>query len=389
MLSFFFTALGIITALACSRENGAVPSLPSMSSASEFSSAELGQRDGRKVTNQPAFSAENEASASSHRFRSTGIVSMYEDTDGDDAADLVEVCDQNKLCIEHPSKSSSRAIYSHPLWEVLSLVAVEDTDGEPGAEVIILAMSADTEVVCVCVIRDRSNSVEPYADSRWHTVKVETVVDTDGAPGKEIVLVAHNADGALTCVCVIDDRGRASRSYIDSSWKSVRMGWIEDTDGVSGKEVVIEVQNIQGELLCVCIVHDQANRLSSYSDELWKSGTIYLAVDTDGQPGLEIVLTYTAGDGGGGVGVVRDRTQETRTYIFHGDSPAIQQVGDFDRAQGQEVCVLLSHRREYVLITDRVNQQQSVMDCTPAQIHTAESGGGDRSVLGSRNTIPA
>ena len=230
----------------------------------------------------------------------------------------------------------------------------------------------------VCVIRDRTNSRETYADSRWHRVRIDVLVDTNGAPGSEIVLVAHNTDGALTCVCVIDDRGRVSRSYIDSSWQSVGLGWNDDTDGIAGKEIVIEARGTNGDLLCVCIIHDDSNRLISYSDTLWKSAAIYLAADTDGQPGVEIVLTYAVdGGGGGGVGIVRDRTEETRTYTFLGDSPAIQQIGDFDRAKGQEVCVLLSHRREYVLITDRVNQQQTVPDCAPAHSHTVNEWGGD------------
>ena len=376
LLFVVFTLSLIATIPACSREDGAglssVPASPSANAAA----ADLGPRDGQKGTNQTALPTDSESSASSRRGSTTGIASIYADTDGDAAPDRIEVCDQNKLCIEHPAKSSSRVTYSHPLWEALSLVAVEDTDGEPGAEVIILAMSADSGVVCVCVIRDRSNSVEPYADSRWHMVKIETVVDTNGAPGKEIVLVARDADGALTCVCVIDDRGRVSRPYTDSSWQSVGLGWIEDTDGVPGKEIVIEARDVHGDLLCVCIIHDQSNRLTSYSDARWKSAAIYLAADTDGQPGVEIVLTY-AGDGGGGVGVVSDRTEETRTYTFLGDSPAIQQIGDFDRVQGQEVCVLLSHRREYVLITDRAIQQQTVPDCASAHSHTVDESGGD------------
>lgn len=376
-LLFVVFTLSLSAAIpACSREAGtgvsSVPASPSANAAV----TDLGPRDGEKETNQTALPTESESSAARRRGNTTGIASIYADTDGDAAPDLVEVCDQNTLCIEHPSKSSSRTTYSHPLWESMSLVAVEDTDGEPGAEVIILAVSAGTGVVCVCVIRDRSNSVEPYADARWHMVKIETVVDTNGTPGKEIVFVAHDADGALTCVCVIDDRGRVSRPYIDSSWQSVGLGWIEDTDGVPGKEIVIEARDLHGDLLCVCIVHDQSNRLTSYSDVLWKSAAIYLAVDTDGQAGVEIVLTY-AGDGGGGVGIVSDHTEETRTYTFLGDSPAIQQIGDFDRTQGQEVCVLLSHRREYVLITDRVNQQQTVPDCSPAHSHTVNERGGD------------
>lgn len=54
------------------------------------------------------------------------------------------------------------------------------------------------------------------------------------------------------------------------------------------------------------------------------------------------------------------------------DTNGALEIGDFDRAHGQEVCVLFRHRREYVLITDRVNE-----DCTPGQFHRAEPGGGD------------
>ena len=154
------------------------------------------------------------------------------------------------------------------------------------------------------------------------------------------------------------------------------LGWIEDTNGLPGKEIVIEARNTNGDLHCVCIIHDDSNHLTSYSDAHWKSAHIYVAADTDGLPGVELVLTY-ADDGGGGVGIVRDRTEETRTYTFLGDSPAIQQIEDFDRVKGQEVCVLLNHRREYVLITDRENQQLTVTDCRPIQLHTAKPRGGD------------
>lgn len=376
-LSFVvFTLLLFATIPACSREDTAGSSAVPASLDVNAAATDLGQRNDQNGTNQTALIAESESSASNRRGSATGIASIYADTDGDAALDFVEMCDQNKLCIEHPSKSSSKTTYSHPLWESLSLVAAEDTDGEPGAEIIVLATSTDRGVVCVCVIRDRTNSIETYADSRWHKVRIDVLVDTNGAPGMEIVLVAHDADEVLSCVCIIDDRGRVSRPYIDSAWQTVGLGWNDDTDGIAGKEIVIEARDIHGDLQCVCIIHDRSNRLISYSDSLWKSANIYLVADTDGQPGVEIVLTYAA-DGGGGVGIVRDRTEETRTYTFLGDNPAIQQIGDFDRAQGQEVCVLLRHRREYVLITDRANQQQTIADCTPGHLRTAEPGGGD------------
>lgn len=140
--------------LACSREDtaGSPPVTASLSINAAIT--DLGQRDGQKGTNPTALSAESESSVSSRRVSATGIESLYAGTDGDAALDFVGVCDQNTPCIVHPSKSSSKTTYSHPLWAALSLAAAQDTEGEPVAEIIVLAMSTDRGVICVCVIRD-------------------------------------------------------------------------------------------------------------------------------------------------------------------------------------------------------------------------------------------
>ena len=143
-LSFVvFTLLLFATIPACSREDTADSSSVPASLDVNAAARDLGQRNDQNGTNQTALLAESESSASNRRGSATGIASIYADTDGDAALDFVEMCDQNKLCIEHPSKSSSKTIYSHPLWAALSLAAAQDTEGEPVAEIIVLAMSTD------------------------------------------------------------------------------------------------------------------------------------------------------------------------------------------------------------------------------------------------------
>lgn len=128
----FFAAI-----LACSREDIAGSSSGPASLNINAAATDLGQRNDQNGTNQTALLAESESSASNRRGSATGIASYYADTDGDIAPDFVKVCDQNTLCIEHPS--SLKTAYSHPLWAALSLVAVQGSDGDPRTEIIVLA----------------------------------------------------------------------------------------------------------------------------------------------------------------------------------------------------------------------------------------------------------
>lgn len=115
-LSFVIFTLLLFAAIpACSREDTAGSSAVPASLDVNAVATDLGERNDQNGTNQTALLTESESSASNRQGRATGIASIYADTDGDAALDFVEMCDQNKLCIEHPSKSSSKTTYSHPL----------------------------------------------------------------------------------------------------------------------------------------------------------------------------------------------------------------------------------------------------------------------------------
>jgi len=110
-LWFFALALPLFaTTLACSREDTTGSSSVPTSLSANTALTDLGQRAGQNGTNEIALSAKSESSPFNRQSSATGIASLYADTDGDAALDFVEVCDQNTLCIEHPSKSSSKTI---------------------------------------------------------------------------------------------------------------------------------------------------------------------------------------------------------------------------------------------------------------------------------------
>ena len=176
--------------------------------------------------------------------------------------------------------------------------------------------------------------------------------------------MARDNQDALQCICVIHDRERAIHTYHSPTWSILGSYYIEDTDGRPGKELIVEIRDRNNGLVCVCIIHDQNEQAKTYSESHWHSGTVNQLVDTDGQPGMEIVVSYTSGSANG-IAVIHDREESISDYSFSGDNPTIQQVADFDSAKGAELCVLLANRDALVLIADRTHEQMSVGACGP------------------------
>ncbi len=75
-------------------------------------------------------------------------------------------------------------------------------------------------------------------------------------------------------------------------------------------------------------------------------GDIKLFVDTDGQPGLEIVLAFVNVADSGST-IIHDVSRTSKTYLFEGGH-TIQQVRNYDRSQEEESRVLWLSREEFV-----------------------------------------
>jgi len=285
---------------------------------------------------------------------------MRADTDGDKVLDRIALCQDSKVCVTR-GRTNEQIIYADPSWARLRILDSQDTDGRDGAEVILQAFNGEGLLVCLCVVHDADRSIASYRDTGWKSVTVHAVEDTDGLAGREIIFLAKDPLGALRCLCVIHDRNRDVQSYQDWEWSSVKSLWFEDTDGKSGMEVVLEVQNSVDQLSCICVIHDATQRVMKYSNSSWIDGRIILLADTNGQTGTEIVIGYRSSFGSG-IAVIHDGNETIRTYTFRGELPAIQHVGPSSRHKGNDLCVLVE-RDELVILADRYEQPVPVETC--------------------------
>lgn len=304
-------------------------------------------------------------SKASSGTQESGIVALYADTDGDQFSEQIEICERSKLCILHQSASSPNT-YTQAGWTDIYLAGVEDTDGERGDEVIVIARTLDGKLACLCVVHERTGSLQSYADPSWHTISIAAITDTDGEPGLDIVFIAHDDLGVLQCVCVVHDRQGSYKAYNDLTWKSARIEWLEDTDAEKGREIVVEARGAADEFRCVCVIHDRDGTMVSYSNPSWRTSTIYKIADTDEYPGDDIILAYKT-DAEEGIAIIHDPRQEISTYGFSGAHPAIQRlIYEGTTAKGADLCVVLDDPNGSAVIRDKSHEVLSVQNCPHA-----------------------
>lgn len=332
------------------------------------SSAQLnGQADERTLMPVSPVKEQSSAqdTAADHPKPAMGVVLsdisfMQADTDGDKVLDAVEICHNSKVCILR-GRTNEHIVYSEPNWIGVRILDVQDTDGRDGAEVILQALDGEGNLLCLCVVHDANRTIATYQDTGWKSIAVHVVEDTDGLAGKEIVLLAKDPQGALGCVCVIHDRNGDIYSYQDSGWSSVKSLRPEDTDGRPGTELVLEIQNGEDTLHCVCVIHDATQLLTKYSNSSWIDGRVVLLTDTDGHAGNDIVLEYRSSFGSG-IDVIHDRDGTVRTYKFRGEPPSIERVGPSPHRQGNDLCVLVE-QDELVVLTEHNQAPVPVESC--------------------------
>lgn len=292
------------------------------------------------------------------------------ETDGDGFLEEISVCEVNKICVA-TFETGSKRMYENGTWHTVDLIAVQDTDGEAGAEIVTVAYTREGQLACVCIIHDKAKSIEFYRGQRWSSAKVEALEDTDGIGGAEVLVQIRADDGKLQCLCLIRDRDRTVREYSDVAWTTVQIKAVTDTDGESGKEVVFESRNLDNEVLCVCVIRDRKDELAIYTDSQWQTGEVSLLMDTDGKPGLEIIVTFTRVSDSG-ITIIHDVSRTSKTYRFTGKH-TIQQVRNYDQSQGDEICVILPTLEKFVLITDRAQEQEVVESCEEPMSSPARS----------------
>ena len=268
------------------------------------------------------------------------------DTNGDGLVDQVAVCQGNKICVTRGG-SGQVITYSDPNWNSVSINSVKETNGVIGDDIVVVATNGFGAFQCICIIHDRVGGISQYRDPQWSSVSINSVVDTDGNAGADVVLVVTNSLGTFQCICIIHDRVGSFSSYRDSSnWRSVTIAAVADTDGNAGADVVLVTTNSSGAFWCVCVIHDRIGTYSTYRDSAnWSSVTVRAVTDTDGTVGSDIVLLATNSSGAFWcVCVIHDRTGGFVTYrdFSNWGTVSINSVVDTNGVVGAEVIVIFA-----------------------------------------------
>lgn len=306
----------------------------------------------------------------------SGIGEVYADTDGNGVDDRIERCGPASICIyliDKEGQESPPHTYNNPDWETVSIEQVDDVDNLPGNEVIVKTTTIGGNFGCVCIITARDHSMTRYADPSWFAVTVESLSDTDGSAGLEIILSVTNARGEFHCICVLHPSSGSYETYRDAKWEAVTIQFQGDTDGLPGAEIILDVRDGHNNLVCICVIHDRSTTTTVYRDPMWTSPEVNAIVDTDGRPGTEIILEDTDGHPGAeivlvfrgsttaGVSVIHDQTKELNLYQF--SDVFVEMVSDRDTFPGSEICLLVPTSRERFIIRDRTKEQEVIETC--------------------------
>lgn len=221
-----------------------------------------------------------------------------------------------------------------------------DTDGDGYTETITTTLTG------INVYHPRTGGTMFYAFYNM-TYAVNSIIDTDGLGGQEIVVVFSY--GSINGVRIIHDR--TSNFYDYNVNTSFSINRIVDTDGIAGNDVIIVWSN--GSLNGIRVIHDPSRNFYDYG--INTTFSINSVVDTDGIGGNEIIYTWSNGSLNG-IRVIHDRTRATNDYGIN-STFLIQGVRDYDGIAGAEVCYRFTYPYQYQWIIDRTRTRRSVTNC--------------------------
>ena len=154
---------------------------------------------------------------------------LIADTDGDGYADSITIV-PNGIQVVHActGRTSFYAYYGVSF----SLSSAEDTDGQPGAEILVLWAGANG-ANGINVIHDRTGVTTQYSYQGLQ-FSINSVTDTDGQPGAEIIVLWAGALGS-NGIDVIHDRTGTTNPYTLNT--TFAIGGVRDYDGIAGAEI--------------------------------------------------------------------------------------------------------------------------------------------------------
>lgn len=210
------------------------------------------------------------------------------DVNGDGQVDKIYLT-QSTIKIVYANNST----YEYPFnvaQDVLRYAV--DTDGVAGAELVI---SRYTKLVIIC---DRTRSTREYPITSTSSWLIAGCDDLNGIAGQEVIIT----NGAY--LVVVNEKNVSSKSYFirnDGPW-TIMTGGIVDTDGAPGKEIVID-----GNAYDVKILSVVKDRVKIYTTVLRNNTVIG---DFDGIAGAEVRFENNQQKW-----YVIDRIEQVRNYL--------------------------------------------------------------------------
>lgn len=205
---------------------------------------------------------------------------FYADTNGDGVTDTitsVATSANSYVQIYHPNMGTTSYYNFGSGLTSFGMVGTTDTNGQAGQEVVIRATSTFNSMVYT--INDARQTTQRYdfgtGLANFSIIGISN--NTDGFSGNEII-VRTDSSGSIpaTSLSVIDDRRAVKRQYnFGTGLSSIKVVSITDTNGLTGDEIVMQLESSGGiRTVAIQIIddakvttrqYDQSSNLTSFS----------------------------------------------------------------------------------------------------------------------------
>jgi len=220
------------------------------------------------------------------------------------------------------------------------------------------------------IINDKNQTVHQYqilGSGAAGSFSINSVIDSDGTAGNEIVIIYANVYGSG--IQTINDKNQTVHQYQilgAGASGSFAVNSVTDTDGIAGNEIVVIYANVYGS--GIETINDKNQTVHQYQiNGAGASGSFAInsVVDTDGVAGNEIIVVY-ANAFGNGTKVIHDNIQAVHQYSLSSTTSfTIMNVANYDGLLGAEICYSWNagYSSGYSLIIDKTGVVQSRSGC--------------------------
>ena len=248
------------------------------------------------------------------------------DTDGQPGAEILVKAGPDLVIVSHASTTQRKYPVGNVSWAIMRAT---DVDNVAGDEVILSIGNG------VRTVFDRTRTQRDATFSYNGTWGLFDVADVDGAPGKELVLNMGNG------VKVIDPRTSGAKDFTFSGYHALAQ--IADLDGQPGAEII-------GRTSTGIYVISNATSRKEYSIGASAWALYGGTADTDGKPGNELIVVMQ-----GKVRVIHHASGASSDYRIGDVNYSIDSVADMDGQPGAEILVRDANGKLFV-INDRTGK---------------------------------